>query len=128
MTLHLSNNNLTCYVKRSGYAVAETIPLEGTLSGIASNLLGWLAQQLLPQESLTDVVLEASGQVTVAFETSIDEEGNEIEVPTDFRLIISAAVSVQAPLGSRTFVATSEQLPEELRDGLLQAWTVINNT
>jgi hypothetical protein len=38
------------------------------------------------------------------------------------------AMSVTAPLGSRTFVITSEQLPEQLRDGLLQAWAVINNT
>jgi hypothetical protein len=32
------------------------------------------------------------------------------------------AVSVTAPLGSRTFVVSSESLPTSLRDGLLAAW------
>ena len=39
---------------------------------------------------------------------------------------ISAAVSVTAPLGSRTFVVSSESLPEELRDGLVAAWGGLN--
>jgi hypothetical protein len=34
-------------------------------------------------------------------------------------------VSVTAPLGSRTFVVSSESLPSELRDGLVQAWEAL---
>jgi hypothetical protein len=72
------------------------------------------------------VVLEASGQVATAFETTTDEDGNEVEVATAFRPTISAAVSVTAALGSRTFVVSSEVLPEELRDGLVAAWEELN--
>jgi len=36
------------------------------------------------------------------------------------------AVSVTAPLGSRTFVVSSESLPSELRDGLLATWTTLD--
>jgi hypothetical protein len=32
------------------------------------------------------------------------------------------AVSVTAALGSRTFVVSSESLPDELRDSLVAAW------
>jgi threonine/homoserine/homoserine lactone efflux protein len=39
---------------------------------------------------------------------------------------MSAAVSVTAPLGSRTFVVSSESLPEELRDGLVAAWGALS--
>jgi hypothetical protein len=122
MTLRLSNNSLTRYVQRSGYAAAEPVPLVGDLGEVAASLLAWLGAQLAQGETLADVVLEASGQVATAFETQTDEDGNEIEVATAFRPTISAAVSVTAPLGSRTFVVGSESLPEELRDGLVAAW------
>jgi hypothetical protein len=122
MILRLANNSLTRYVDRSGYAAAEPVPLDGDLGEVAASLLGWLGAQLAQGETLADVVLEASGQVATAFETQTDEEGNEVEVPTAYRPSISAAVSVTAPLGSRTFVVGSESLPEELRDGLVAAW------
>jgi hypothetical protein len=122
MTLRLSNNSLTRYVDRQGYAAAEPVPLVGDLGEVAAQLLAWLGAQLAQGETLADVVLEASGQVATAFETQQDEDGNEIEVATAFRLTISAAVSVTAPLGSRTFVVSSESLPSALRDGLVAAW------
>jgi hypothetical protein len=126
MTLRLSNNALVRYVTRQGYAAAENVPLDGDLGEVAASLLAWLGAQLAQGETLADVVLEASGQVATAFETTTDEDGNEIEVATAFRPSISAAVSVTAPLGSRTFVVSSEVLPEELRDGLVQAWEALN--
>jgi len=126
MTLRLANNTLTRYVTRSGYAAAENVPLDGALGEVAASLLAWLSAQLATGETLADVVLEASGQVATAFETQTDEDGNEIEVATAFRPTISAAVSVTAPLGSRTFVVGSESLPEELRDGLVAAWQNLN--
>jgi hypothetical protein len=126
MTLRLSNQALTRYVTRSGYAAAESVPLDGDLGEVAASLLAWLSAQLAQGETLADVVLEASGQVATAFETQTDEDGNEIEVATAFRPSISAAVSVTAPLGSRTFVVSSEVLPEELRDGLVAAWEALN--
>jgi hypothetical protein len=122
MTLRLSNNALVRYVQRSGYAAAENVPLDGDLGEVAASLLAWLGAQLATGETLADVVLEASGQVATAYETATDEEGNEIEVPTAYRPTISAAVSVIAALGSRTFVVSSESLPSELRDGLVAAW------
>jgi hypothetical protein len=64
--------------------------------------------------------------VATAYETQTDEDGNEIEVATAFRPTISAAVSVTAPLGSRTFVVSSESLPSELRDGLVAAWAALS--
>jgi hypothetical protein len=123
MTLRLANNTLTRYVTRSGYAAAEPVPLDGPLGEVAASLLAWLSAQLATGETLADVVLESSGQVATAFETQQDEDGNEIEVATAFRPTISAAVSVTAPLGSRTFVVSSESLPSELRDGLVTTWS-----
>jgi hypothetical protein len=122
MTLRLANQSLTRYVTRSGYAAAEPVPLDGDLGEVAASLLAWLGAQLATGETLADVVLEASGQVATAFETQTDDDGNEVQVPTAFRPTISAAVSVTAALGSRTFVVSSESLPSELRDGLVAAW------
>jgi hypothetical protein len=126
MTLRLSNNALTRYVTRSGYAAAEPVPLDGDLGEVAASLLAWLSAQLASGETLADVVLEASGQVATAFETQEDEDGNEVQVATAFRPTISAAVSVTAALGSRTFVVSSEVLPEELRGGLVAAWGALS--
>ena len=122
MTLRLSNNALTRYVTRSGYAAAESVPLDGQLGAVAASLLAWLGAQLATGETLADVVLESSGQVATAYEVSTDDEGNEVSAPSEFRSVLSAAVSVTAPLGGRTFVASSESLPTSLRDGLLAAW------
>jgi hypothetical protein len=122
MTLRLSNQTLTRYVTRQGYAAAEPVPLDGALGEVAASLLAWLSAQLASGETLADVVLEQSGQVATAYETQPDEDGNEVQVATAFRPTISAAVSVTAPLGSRTFVVSSESLPDELRDGLVAAW------
>jgi hypothetical protein len=126
MTLRLSNNTLTRYADRSGYAAAEFVPLDGPLGEVAAQLLAWLGAQLAAGETLADVVLESSGQVATAYETATDEDGNESQVATAFRPTISAAVSVTAPLGSRTFVVSSESLPTELRDGLLATWTTLD--
>ena len=126
MTLRLSNNTLTRYVTRSGYAAAENVPLVGDLAAVAEGLLAWLGAQLAEGETLADVVIEPSGQVATAYEVSTDDEGNEVQTPTEFRSVLSAAVSVTAPLGSRTFVALSESLPTSLRDGLLAAWASLN--
>jgi len=126
MTLRLSNSQLTRYVTREGYAAAENVPLDGDLGEVAASLLAWLGAQLASGETLADVVLEASGQVATAFETQLDEDGNEIEVATAYRPTISAAVSVIAPLGSRTFVVSSESLPDALRDGLVAAWAALS--
>jgi hypothetical protein len=126
MTLRLSNNNLTRYVERSGYAAAEQMPLAGDLAAVAEGLLAWLGAQLATGETLADVVLEPNGQVATTYEVSTDDEGNEVSTPTEFRQVLSAAVSVTAPLGARTFVSSSESLPTQLRDGLLAAWAALS--
>jgi hypothetical protein len=122
MTLRLSNNQLTRYVQRSGYAAAEQVPLQGDLASVASGLLAWLGAQLADGETLADLVIEPAGQVATAYEVSTDDEGNEVSTPVEFRSVLSAAVSVTAPQGARTFVQSSESLPTQLRDGLLAAW------
>jgi hypothetical protein len=122
MTLKLSQNTLTRYVTRSGYAAAENVPLVGDLAAVADGLLAWLSAQLAEGEALADVVLEPSGQVATAYEVGTDDEGNEVQTPVEFRSVLSAAVSVTAPQGARTFVASSESLPTELRDNLILAW------
>jgi hypothetical protein len=114
MTLRLSNQSLTRYVTRQGYAAAENVPLDGALGEVSASLLAWLGAQLAQGETLADVVLEQSGQVATEF----DEEGTA----TAYRPVITAAVSVHAPQGSRTFTMPSELLPDTLRDGLLAAW------
>jgi hypothetical protein len=101
------------------------VPLDGALGEVAAALLRWLGLHLTASETLVDVVLERGGQVATAFKTQIDDEGNETQVATVFRPTLSAAVSVTAPLGSRTFVVCSESLPDELRDGLLQTWEAL---
>jgi hypothetical protein len=125
MTLRLSNNSLTRYVDRQGYAAAESVPLDGQLGEVAASLLAWLGAQLAAGETLADVVLESSGQVATAYETQTDDEGNEAQVATAFRPTISAAVSVTAPLGRRTSTLPSELLPAPLRDGLVAAWQAL---
>jgi hypothetical protein len=126
MTLRLANQTLTRYVGRQGYAAAESVALDGQLGEVTAQLLAWLGAQLAQGETLADVVLESSGQVATAFETQLDDDGNEVEVLTAYRPTISAAVSVAAPLGSRTFVVSSESLPDALRDGLVQTWEGLN--
>ena len=124
MTLRLANQSLTRYVTRSGYAVAELVPLDGALGDVSATLLAWLGAQLAAGETLVDVVLERSGQVATDYETTT-EDGTETQAAIAFRPTLSAAVSVTAPLGSRTFVVCSESLPDELRDGLLQTWEAL---
>jgi hypothetical protein len=122
MTLRLSNSTLTRYITRSGYAAAEQVPLVGNLAAVADGLLAWLGAQLASGETLADLVIEPAGQVATAYEVTQDDEGNEAQTPTEFRSVLSAAASVNAALGSRTFVQSSESLPTSLRDGLLTAW------
>jgi hypothetical protein len=126
MTLRLSQNTLTRYVQRSGYAAAENVPLAGDLAAVADGLLAWLGAQLAEGESLSDVVIEPSGSVATAYDVTTDDEGNEVTIPVAFRSVLSAAVSVTAPLGARTFVSSSESLPTSLRDGLLAAWAQLS--
>jgi len=123
MTLRLANNSLTRYVTRSGYAAAEPVPLDGDLGEVAASLLAWLGAQLAAGETLADVVIEPAGSVVTAYEE--DEEGEAI--PSEYRAVLSAAISVVAPLGGRTFVVSSESLPEDLRDGLLQNFEALTN-
>jgi hypothetical protein len=122
MTLRLSNSTLTRYITRSGYAAAEQVPLVGNLAAVADGLLAWLGAQLASGETLADLVIEPAGQVATAYEVTQDDEGNEAQTPAEFRSVLSAAASVNAALGSRTFVQSSESLPTSLRDGLLTAW------
>ena len=75
MTLKLSNNTLTRYVTRQGYAAAENVPLVGDLTAVAEGLLAWLSAQLASGETLADLVIEPAGKVATAYEVTQDEEG-----------------------------------------------------
>jgi hypothetical protein len=127
MKLLLSNNTLTQFFKSGEYAKTVNIPLDGALGVTASNLLAWLASQLNEGEQLDQVMLERSGEIGLNQHKIVGTDGFETTVPTAFRPSISAAVSVTAPLGSRTFVVSSESLPEELRDGLVAAWGALSS-
>jgi hypothetical protein len=122
MTLLLSNNKLTRFSRSGDYATTTDIALEGDLSATAAALLAWLQAQLAEGETVAQVMMESDGQVATAYEVETDAEGSETQVATAFRPRLSAAVSVNAPAGSRTFAVSSEALPDELRDGLLAAW------
>lgn len=133
MILSYRNNTLTRYATEGGYATTRDIPVTGDLATLMQSLLTWLSSTLATGEEVTGVVLEGVGQTPSAYtdqtETTTDPAGNvtttTLQVPSAWRPVISAAVSVTAPpttAGMRTFVADSESLPSELRDGLVTAW------
>lgn len=125
MKLLLSNNKLTRYSREGDYATVTDIPLEGDIASIAQTLLAWLGQQLKEDESISQVLLEPNGQAVIGYETQLDVEGNEMEVPSEYRPRLNAAITVDHPVGSRTFALSSEELPAELRDGLLASWDLV---
>lgn len=119
MTLTLRNNILTRFGTRDGYAFSEEVTQAPKLSALLTTLLEWLGQNLATGEKLTGVVLESVGTIPTGW-TEPNENGTQ--EPLGFRPVINAAVSVTAPAGMRTFVVSSEALPEILRDQLLGAW------
>ena len=116
MKLLLSNNQLTRYSQSGAYATTTAIPLEGELGATSAALMGWLQSQLAEGETVGQAFLEPDG-----FAGDMDEEGNTINT----RAKLSAAVTAQAPQGSRSVVFSSEKLPDELRNGLLAAWSLV---
>ena len=119
MTLIFTPPSLTRFYNSGGYAKNELVDLSSTpFASVLSTLLAWLGTQLLEGESLEQVILEFFGQVPADVENAI---------PVTFRDLLSAAVSVSAPQGSRTFTLSSEALPPELRDGLLAAWSFMDS-
>ena len=126
MKLLLSNNQLTRYAKSGDYATTTSIPLDGELAVTAQTLLAWLHSQLVEGESVGQVFLEPDGTHS-DYETTVDAEGVESQVVTSTRAKLSAAVTANAPQGSRSVVYSSEALPTELRDGLLAAWAEIES-
>jgi hypothetical protein len=118
MKLLLSNDRLTRYANSGAYATTTAIPLEGELGATSAALMGWLQSQLAEGETVGQAFLEPDG-----FAGDMDEDGNA----TNTRGKLSAAVTAQAPQGSRSVVFSSESLPVELRDGLLAAWTQIES-
>jgi hypothetical protein len=126
MKLLLSNNQLTRFAKSGEYATTVTVPLDGELATTAQNLLGWLQAQLSENETVGQVFLEPDGTYS-EYEVQTDSEGNETQVTVSTRPKLSAAVTANAPQGSRSVVFSSESLPTELRDGLLAAWSAIES-
>ena len=113
MTLIFTPTAITRFGTRSGYAFSEAVDLTETpFSELPATLIAWLTGQLAVGEAVSQVVLEQGGAVT------LDDEPS--------RKTISAAVSVTAPQGQRTFSVNSESLPSDLRDGLLAAWSSIS--
>ena len=135
MTLIFTPPSLTRFYNSGGYAKNELVDLSSTpFQDVPVGLLNWLQTQISEGESVAQIVLEVVGRVGVTFEKQIqfvsDSDGAfssiEVQVPVTFRDLLSAAVSVSAPQGSRTFTLSSESLPSELRDGLISAWEYIN--
>ena len=135
MTLIFTPSSLTRYGVRAAYNFNELVDLSVTpFVDVPDGLLTWLQTQINDGESIVQIVLEVVGRVGVTFEKQTqfvsDSDGAfssiEVQVPVTFRDLLSAAVSVSAPQGSRTFTLSSESLPSELRDGLISAWEYIN--
>lgn len=109
MTLIFTPSSITRFGTRGGYAFTEAVDLTETpFAELPATLIAWLTGQLAEGESVSQVVLEQGGAVTLEDETT--------------RQTINAAVSVTAAQGQRTFSISSESLPSDLRDGLLAAW------
>ena len=98
MTLTFSNESLTLFDNRNGYSVCLDVPLEGGVKSVCDSLSAWTFSTLPEGETISGVVLEEVA------------EG------------ISAAISVVSDKGSRTFVVTSTDLPEEVGSALLATW------
>lgn len=123
------------YFKDGAYSDVRKIDLTSTpFASLPVTLITWLGTQLATGESISDIVLEPSGQVATEFVTTQqitnDPLGNQttidIQTPTAWRNTINAAVSVDSPNGARTTVVNSESLPSDLRDGILAAWQAIS--
>ena len=126
MTLIFTPSSLTKFGKNGDYWFSQDTPLIGDLETISTALLTWLSSELVSGEVVSQIVLESGGEVPSTFTESTNEDGNAISIPSTFRKLLYAAVSVTAPLGMRTFSISSESIPIELRDGLLSAWEYIN--
>jgi hypothetical protein len=99
MTLIFTPSSITRFALRDGYSYSEPVTLADTpYADLPTSLIGWLTTQLASGETISQVVLEQEGEA------------------------ISAAVSVSAPQGQRTFSLLSDALPDDLRAGLLAAW------
>ena len=126
MKLLLSQNTLTRFAKSGEYATTANVPLDGELGATSAALMGWLQSQLAEGETVGQVFLEPDGTYS-EYEVQTDSEGNETQVNVSTRAKLSAAVTANAPQGSRSVVFSSESLPTELRDGLLAAWAQIES-
>ena len=135
MTLIFTPSTLTRYFPTGVYKASALLDLSETpFAGVPASVIGWLTTQLLEGERVSQVVLEDAGKVGVTFTTQEQETYDAngtlvtilIQIPETFRSVLSAAVSVSATLGERTFSISSESLPIELRDGLIAAWEYVN--
>jgi hypothetical protein len=126
MTLIFTPSSLTKFGKNGLYSYSQDIPLTGDLATVSTTLLTWLNDQLVSGEAVSQIVLESGGSVAATFTESTDEEGITSIVPTTFRNLLNAAVSVTATEGERTFSLSSESLPADLRDSLLLTWASLD--
>jgi hypothetical protein len=126
MTLIFTPSSLTKYGKNGAYSYSQDIPLTGDLASVSTTLLTWLNEQLVEGEAVSQIVLESGGSVAATFTESTDEESVTSIVPSTFRSLLNAAVSVTATEGERTFSLTSESLPADLRDSLLTTWATLD--
>jgi hypothetical protein len=111
-TLIFTPSSLTKYGRNGAYSFSQGIPLVGDLASVSTTLLTWLNEQLVNGETVSQIVLESGGSVTMEDETT--------------RNTLNAAVSVNAEQGERTFSLTSESLPADLRDSLLSTWAILD--
>jgi hypothetical protein len=112
MTLIFTPSSLTKFGKTGAYSYSQDIPLVGDLASVSITLLTWLNDQLVSGESVSQIVLESGGSVTM------DDDAN--------RNTLNAAVSVTATEGERTFAISSESLPADLRESLLSTWAILD--
>jgi hypothetical protein len=97
MTLTFKNNAITLFDTRNGYSFASDVPYEGQIKGVCDSLLLWCTSQMVEGETIANVVIEQTEQIT-------------------------AAVSASCSKGERTFVVLQEELPEQLATTFQTAW------
>ena len=146
MNIDYTNNSITKYYKSGIYNISKNIDLTNTTySNIQEQLIVWIASQLQDGEKIDQIILECAGktpseyqekqvEVSMPGEKSTDSPVIQIitsNVPTSYRDLINAAISVSKDNSNRTFVINSESLPSDnnlnLRDSLIEVWNYVEN-
>jgi hypothetical protein len=90
--------------------------------------LSWLGSNtMVAGETASGIVLERLSDAIVAATTPQVVNGQAIQVATDWRDEIKVSVSVNSSMGTKDRPGTCENLPSELRYGMLALWNYLES-